>query len=471
MVLKRTKIVATLSPKCNSVETIRKFYQAGMNVARLNTAHLALDEAVAMIKNIREVSPEIGIMIDTKGPNIRVAELLEPLDVTAEQEILVSGENVPPGQGFKVSYNRFVDEVNPGMKIVIDDGEVELTVIAKRGNALVCRAVRDGRINNRKSVNVPNAELHTPALTAKDREYIDFAIKNDVDFIAHSFVRDRDDVMAVQSILDTAESPIRIIAKIENRQGVENLEEILDVAYGLMVARGDLGIEIPIEEVPLVQKKLIYECMRRHKPVITATQMLQSMIDNPRPTRAEVSDIANAVLDGSDAIMLSGETAQGDYPVESIEMMSRIAVETEQGGTGHFTHVDSELGDPRRPVRAFMVKSAIEAARKLPIKAIVCNTSSGETCNLCASYRGKAPIFALTYQAHIARRLSLSFGVYANVIEYYEYPRDLMKASMKFLVENNKINRNDEVVILSQLGLQNGSTDMCTILQAKDFGF
>ena len=206
MVLKRTKIVATLSPKCNSVETIRKFYQAGMNVARLNTAHLALDEAVVMIKNIREVSPEIGIMIDTKGPNIRVAELLEPLDVTAEQEILVSGENVPPGQGFKVSYNRFVDEVNPGMKIVIDDGEVELTVIAKRGNALVCRAVRDGRINNRKSVNVPNAELHTPALTAKDREYIDFAIKNDVDFIAHSFVRDRDDVMAVQSILDTAET-------------------------------------------------------------------------------------------------------------------------------------------------------------------------------------------------------------------------------------------------------------------------
>ncbi len=438
-----------------------------MDVARLNTAHMTLDEAAEVIANIRAVSENIGIMIDTKGPNIRSCGLGQPLELKTGDEIEVSGNPVEQGKGFQVNYARFPDEVSPGQQIIIDDGEMALEILSRKNRVLRCRALNDGKICDRKSVNVPNAVLRTPALTQRDREFIDFAIRNNVDFIAHSFVRDRDDVMAVQSLLDTADSPIKIIAKIENRQGVENLDSILDVAYGIMVARGDLGIEIPVEEVPQIQKKMIYECMRRHKPSITATQMLQSMISNPRPTRAEVSDVANAVLDGTDAVMLSGETAQGRYPLESIEMMSRIIRRTESSSRKLFTRVE-QVEDPADPIRSYVVKAAIDSAASLPVQAIVCNTGSGESCNLCAAYRGTAPIFAFSYKKHVVRQLSLSHGVYAGYLSFQESTHALMKMSVEQLIAEGKIHADDLLVLLAQLSSGHPGTDLCAIIRPAD---
>ncbi len=461
---KRTKIVATISSLNCSVELLRQLYDAGMNVARLNTAHMSLEDAAMVVHNIRQVSDQIGIMIDTKGPNIRTCNLAEPLDLKLAQTILVSGNPVPAGEGFQVNYSRFVAEVKIGQRIVVDDGVAELEIVGRNPEKLLCRVTRAGTVLDKKSVNVPDAELRTPALTRKDREFVDFAIANQLDFIAHSFVRDRDDVMALQSILDTHDSPISIIAKIENRQGVKNLSSILDVVAGVMVARGDLGIEIPLEEVPLIQKNIIYECMRRHKQVITATQMLQSMIHAPRPTRAEVSDIANAVLDGTDAVMLSGETAQGDYPVESVAMMSSIIRQTETSPENLFTRL-TRIDDENNPVRSCIVRSAMETSRTLPVRAVICNTSNGRSCNLCSAYRGKVPIFGLTYRPGVARRLSLTYGVQTDVMDYVENPHHLLKASLRHLLAKNMIKDDDLVVILGQFSPDSPSTDLYCIVR------
>ncbi|WP_176013576.1 pyruvate kinase [Victivallis sp. Marseille-Q1083] len=465
--MKRTKIVATISTMNCEVDFLRRLHAAGMDVARLNTAHMSLEDAALMVNNIRQVSDDIAIMIDTKGPNIRTCNLNDPLPVAKEAVVDVSSGTVAPGSGFQVNYNKFVDEIPAGSRIMIDDGEVELIVDRKVGRVLKCRALNDGTIRNHKSVNVPGVEMNMPALTARDREFIDFAIENKLDFIAHSFVRSRDDVMAVQSILDTSDSPIGIIAKIENRQGVNNLSSILDVAYGVMVARGDLGIEIPLEEIPLIQKHMIYECMRRRKPVITATQMLQSMENNPRPTRAEVSDVANAVFDGSDAVMLSGETAQGRYPVESVAMMTRILLETERTASKLFARID-EIEAPRDAVSAYLVKTALQSPSKLPIRAIICNTATGRSPRMCAAYRGSVPIYAFSYNPGVVRQLTLSYGVCPLHRDYQENFTDLVQVPVKRLLEDKKIDRDDLVVFLGRHSLTDQSSDFCSIVRPRE---
>lgn len=465
--MKRTKIVATISTMNCEVDFLRRLHAAGMDVARLNTAHMSLEDAALMVNNIRQVSDDIAIMIDTKGPNIRTCNLNDPLPVAKEAVVDVSSGTVAPGSGFQVNYNKFVDEIPAGSRIMIDDGEVELIVDRKVGRVLKCRALNDGTIRNHKSVNVPGVEMNMPALTARDREFIDFAIENKLDFIAHSFVRSRDDVMAVQSILDTSDSPIGIIAKIENRQGVNNLSSILDVAYGVMVARGDLGIEIPLEEIPLIQKHMIYECMRRRKPVITATQMLQSMENNPRPTRAEVSDVANAVFDGSDAVMLSGETAQGRYPVESVAMMTRILLETERTASKLFARID-EIEAPRDAVSAYLVKTALQSPSKLPIRAIICNTATGRSPRMCAAYRGSVPIYAFSYNPGVVRQLTLSYGVCPLHRDYQENFTDLVQVPVKRLLEDKKIDPDDLVVFLGRHSLTDQSSDFCSIVRPRE---
>ncbi len=465
--MKRTKIVATISTMNCEVDFLRRLHAAGMDVARLNTAHMSLEDAALMVNNIRQVSDDIAIMIDTKGPNIRTCNLNDPLPVAKEAVVDVSSSTVAPGSGFQVNYNKFVDEIPAGSRIMIDDGEVELIVDRKVGRVLKCRALNDGTIRNHKSVNVPGVEMNMPALTARDREFIDFAIENKLDFIAHSFVRSRDDVMAVQSILDTSDSPIGIIAKIENRQGVNNLSSILDVAYGVMVARGDLGIEIPLEEIPLIQKHMIYECMRRRKPVITATQMLQSMENNPRPTRAEVSDVANAVFDGSDAVMLSGETAQGRYPVESVAMMTRILLETERTASKLFARID-EIEAPRDAVSAYLVKTALQSPSKLPIRAIICNTATGRSPRMCAAYRGSVPIYAFSYNPGVVRQLTLSYGVCPLHRDYQENFTDLVQVPVKRLLEDKKIDPDDLVVFLGRHSLTDQSSDFCSIVRPRE---
>lgn len=447
MNLKRTKIVATISGNNCAIPFVRSLHEAGMDVARLNTAHISLAEAETAVANIRAVSDKIAIMVDTKGPEVRTFHLAEPLTVGAGDVITISSEPVTAGAGFQVSYANFCDEVKVGHQVLLNDGEMALVVREKQKKSLRCEVLNGGVIKNKKTVNVPEAEMNLPSLTKADREFIEFAIRHDIDFIAHSFVRNRDDVMAVQSLLDTDHSPIKIIAKIENRQGVRNLDSILDEAYGVMVARGDLGVEIPAEEVPLIQKKIIYECVRRRKPVITATQMLQGMMDSPRPTRAEVSDVANAVFDGTDAVMLSGETAQGKYPVEAVATMTRILRQAEGASGEHFTSVrEIECSDD--VVRAFFVKNAIDSVKHLPVKAILCSTDTGSAANLCAAHRGTVPVFALCHSRQVLRQLALSFGVYPLYSECREMGNALFLTTAKILLNEGKLAPDDLVALL-----------------------
>ncbi len=444
---KQTKIICTISGEKCEPEFIRSLVERGMNVARLNTAHISTAEADTIVANIRSVSNRIGILIDTKGPEVRTCEMEESLTLKKGDRVHIAAQHTPKN-GFKISHENFVDEVPVGSDILIDDGEIQLSVTDKTETELICTASHNGIIQNRKSVNVPGVQLNMPTLTEKDAAFIDWATHANVEFIAHSFVRNRDDVMAVQSILDMHKSPIKIIAKIENREGVDNLDSILDVAYSVMIARGDLGIEIPAEEVPIIQKKMIKTCIRRVKPVITATQMLHTMIDNPRPTRAEVSDVANAIYDGTDAVMLSGETAYGKYPEEAVQTMADIArnVEAQKRTLTHKLPVFQQSEDLMS--RNHLAKAAVSIAAALPAKAIITSTKSGDTAQICASYRGKTPIFALSESERTVRELSLSYGVHADQVDIPHTTDGLVKTCLGKLLNQNRIDTEDLVVFI-----------------------
>ncbi|MGE4490121.1 MAG: pyruvate kinase [Kiritimatiellales bacterium] len=447
MTSKQTKIICTLATNRCEPDFIRQLADAGMNVVRMNTAHMTPEEADGLLANIRSVSDRIGILIDTKGPEVRTRDLEHPLTVKTGDTVTISSEKTDE-LSFQVSYEHFTEEITKDALILIDDGDIGLQVTDREPGRLICTVLNDGVIKNKKSLNVPGAHLHLPSLTEKDEEFIDWAIRNDIDFIAHSFVRDQDDVLAIQKRLNLQNSPIKIIAKIENREGVENLESILNVAYGVMVARGDLGIEIPAEEVPGIQKQMIRTCIRRKKPVITATQMLHSMIENPRPTRAEVSDVANAILDGTDAIMLSGETAYGKFPLEAVQTMAAIAHTAEHQKEPLLTSLPVHEQRAAVMPRNHLAKAAVFAAAQLPVKAIITTTRSGETPRICASYRGCTPIFALSESMRTVRELSLSYGVYASKINMPQTTDELVKVSLNRLLAEKRIERNDLVVIM-----------------------
>ena len=332
MMLKKTKIVASISDLRCDVDFIRDLFNAGMNVVRMNTAHATREGFEKLISNVREVSNRIAILMDTKGPEVRTTKNAEETTgYKTGDRVKIVGD---PGQDtvrgcIYVSYPGFVKDLSVGAKILIDDGELELEVKEKDDEALYCEVCNDATLGSRKSVNVPGVRINLPSLTEKDRKNILYAIEKDIDFIAHSFVRNKQDVLDIREILNTYGSDIKIIAKIENQEGVDNIDEILDVADGIMVARGDLGIEVPQERIPGIQRILIRKCVMARKPVIVATQMLHTMIQNPRPTRAEVTDIANAIYYRTDALMLSGETAYGKYPVEAVKTMTKIAAQAE----------------------------------------------------------------------------------------------------------------------------------------------
>ncbi|MDC7227268.1 MAG: pyruvate kinase [Spirochaetales bacterium] len=449
---KQTKIVATISDRHCETEFINEMIARGVDVFRLNTAHQSISDSLKVIKNIRAISDFTGILIDTKGPEIRTADLENEIEVRTGDNVAFGsmGCNVSdmPG-GFKVipvSYKSIVHDVPEGSQILIDDGETSFRVTGKGENCLFAEAENDGFVKNRKSVNIPGVHLNLPALTEKDREFIKFAAENDVDFIAHSFVRSPEDIKEINEILASNDSNVKIIAKIENREGVDNAKKILEVCHGIMVARGDLGIEIPAEEVPAIQKRLIKYCVKRAKPVITATQMLQSMIENPRPTRAEVSDVANAVLDGTAALMLSGETAYGKYPLEAVSTMVKIAKASEDSRKGIWKH---GLSEKSGEVRKFLVQAAIEASEKLPIKAIIVHTYSGLTARLISSFRGKTPIYVRCHEQRIARELSLSYGLYPRVIKLPDTTDDLIATSVRPLLEKGVLQKDDMIVVLA----------------------
>ena len=407
--MKRTKIVATISDKRCEIGFLRELYEAGMNVVRLNTAHQTLDEAMKVVRNVRALSDQIALLIDTKGPEVRTCDIVVPVRVGKGEIIFMTGDRTLVAEKLiHVSYEHFVRDVQIGDKILVDDGDVELIVRDKKENCLELEASNPGEIKDKKSINVPGVNMHLESLSDKDRKFIQFAMDNKLDFIAHSFVRNKQDVMEIQQILDEQHSNIKIIAKIENQEGVNHIDEILDHVYGVMVARGDLAIEIDAEKIPLIQRYIVNKCIESKKPVIIATQMLHTMIDHPRPTRAEVSDIANAVFSGTDAIMLSGETAYGDYPLEAVKVMSRVAEANESilppDANRNLVRINNEI-------TAALARVAVRMTTMLPIKAIVVDTNSGRTARYLSAFRGGLPVYARCYDEHVMRELALSFGV------------------------------------------------------------
>ncbi|MBF0203136.1 MAG: pyruvate kinase [Desulfamplus sp.] len=484
--IKKTKIVATISDKNCAPEFLKQLHEAGMDVVRLNTAHQTHEDALKVIENVRKVSEKIAILVDTKGPEIRTCSMEAPLKMSYGDVVHIKGMSSGQSQDLAsqqsqnlscqqskesssrqsqdsalqhetvyVSYSEFVRDVPVGSAILIDDGSIALTVTDKNKDILVCRVDNNGLIDGKKSVNIPSVHVTLPALSEKDKGFIEFAADHDIDFIAHSFVRNKDDVIAVQDILDRKQSRAKIIAKIENSEGVENLDEILEHVYGIMIARGDLAVEIPAEKIPLVQKRIVRTCIEKRKPVIVATQMLHSMIKSPRPTRAEVSDVANACFDFVDALMLSGETANGAYPLESVKMMSKIAAEVESGR-------QSFLDVPyvhKNKVVAYLAKAAVKASMRLNTRAIIADSISGDTIRAIAAYRGDNPVYAQIYDKRVVRELALSYGVQADYVDIENSASELLRKSIAGLVRKKQFSPDSLVTVLAgHFGGQHGAS-------------
>jgi len=429
------------------VDFLKSLFDEGMNVVRLNTAHQSLEDALKVIRNVREVSERIALLLDTKGPEIRTTQVSEDIYLKQGESLVLRGDDgtSQPQGAFCVSYPDFVKDLEVGKRILIDDGELELLVIEKNDDHLVVSAQNEGVIKDRKSVNVPGVNINLPSLSDKDRAFIEFAIEQDLDFIAHSFVRKKEDVLEIQRILDAHNSDIKIIAKIENQEGVDNILEILDVVYGVMVARGDLAIEIPAERIPVIQRSIVNKCIERKKVVIIATQMLHTMIEHPRPTRAEVSDIANAIYNRTDAIMLSGETAYGQYPLEAVRVMTRVAQEVEKSLT---PDVDQSLVQIQNEITAVLARSAVKASIQLPVKAVVTDTLTGRTGRYLSAYRGTVPVYALCYSKRVMRELALSYGVEADYKELLASRDEYVKEAMLTLMGKGYFTNEDSVIIL-----------------------
>jgi pyruvate kinase len=443
--MRQTRIVATISDQRCDIPFIESLYKAGMNVARINTAHISKEGGINLIKNIKAVSPKIAIMIDTKGPEIRTAKTQKETTVAQGEEVIFScsEKNVTGLQNICVNYKNFVRDLNVGDNILIDDGDIKVIVQEKHTDYLLCRVENNGIIKNNKSINVPGIKIKLPSISEKDKEFIAFAVENDLDFIAHSFVRNRQDVKDVQKILDKYKSEIKIIAKIENLEGVNNITEILEEAYGIMVARGDLGIEIPAEQIPTVQRNLIRKAIQQKKPVIVATQMLHSMIDHPRPTRAEVSDVASAIYSRADAIMLSGETAYGKYPVEAVETMVKIAKEVEPDRDKRY---DVTIPPVNNEIPAYLAHSAIRASRELDNCMIVTSTTTGRTARYLAAYRSSIPVYAKCHSHRVVRELALSFGIFPSYLEIKKNKMQIQKAAVLSLIKENFLKADDLLI-------------------------
>ena len=445
---KRTKIVATISDRNCEPDFLKKLFEEGMDVVRINSAHASIEAALRIIKNVRIVSSGIAILLDTKGPEIRTTICDEPIQLRRGNKINITGNPAKKTsiEGIYVSYPKFSSDVPQGSLILIDDGEIELKALRKNGDTLECSIENDGVLGARKSVNIPGARINLPSLTEKDRTFIKMAAENGVDFIAHSFVRSRQDVLDVQAEIDKNNSQIKIIAKIENQEGVDNIDDILDHVYGVMVARGDLAIEVPYERIPSIQKMLINKCIINRKPVIVATQMLHSMITNPRPTRAEVSDIANAIYSQTDAIMLSGETANGKYPVEAVRTMTKVALEVERNKE---KFLDIPYINSTGEISAYLAKVAVKTAFRIGARGIIADTAMGRTIRDMAAYRGINLILAQCYSERTMRELALSYGIYAGYQEGKKSVDDFIHNALKNLLGAHNLKGDDIVVVLA----------------------
>ncbi|NPV89454.1 MAG: pyruvate kinase [Firmicutes bacterium] len=472
--MRRTKIVCTIGPASESVEVLERLMQEGMNVARLNFSHGSHPEHLARVEAIRKAARNTGIrtaiMLDTKGPEIRTGVLkAETITLEEGKQITLTTEEIAGDSNrLSVSYQGLPQDVQPGNMILIADGLIGLEVISVRGTEIICEVVNGGEIGSRKNLNVPGASIRLPAVTEKDIADINFAIDHQLDFIAASFVRKASDVLEIRKLLEDRDSDIHIIAKIENQEGVDNLSEIIQVSDGVMVARGDLGVEIPTEEVPLVQKVIIRACNQVGKPVVTATQMLESMIRNPRPTRAEASDVANAIFDGSDAIMLSGETAAGRYPVETVRTMARIARRAEMAL--NYREILKEKVIAAQPTITDAISHATcTTAMDLGASAIITATSSGSTARIVSKYRPGSPIIGVTTQERVANKLCLVWGVMPLLAKPTQGTDMMIEEAINGSVDAGLIRTGDLVVLTAgvPIGVP-GSTNLIKVHVVAD---
>lgn len=467
--MKQTKIVCSISDRRCDVDFIRGLFNAGMNVVRMNTAHATPDGIRSIIRNTRAVSPHIGILIDTKGPEVRTTDVESPIEYKTGDVVRIFGrpEMNTTHDIINVSFPDFAKDVKVGDIILFDDGAIGMKVMGIEGPAVYVEVQNDGVLGAHKSVNVPGEHIDLPALTEKDKRNINLAIEEDIDFIAHSFVRSADDVHAVQKILDERHSDIKIISKIENQEGVDNIDEIINASYGIMVARGDLGIEVPVEKIPGIQRMIIRKCVERHKPVIVATQMLHTMITNPRPTRAEVTDIANAIYSNTDALMLSGETASGKYPLEAVKTMAAVAEQAENDRNSFDAMYNVPLNE-HCSQREFLSHSAIESTRLLGIAGIITASKSGYTARCLATYRGPKPILAICYNDKLQRWLNLSYGVIAVRQKEKASSGEIFNAALRMLRQKGYVTNEDKVAYLS--GALDSLGDGTTLLELIKVG-
>jgi len=463
----KTKIICTLGPACEDKDIINQMIKAGMNIARINLSHGDHEEHGRRIKALREACAElnatVALLMDTKGPEIRLGTFYggKVFLKKGQEFVLTSTPMIGNEREVYVNFDKIAEIVKPGDKILLSDGLIELCVNEIRGNRVICAVLNGGELKDKQGVNIPNKSLPLPALTQKDLEDILFAIKVDADFIAASFVRKADDVLEIRRVLkENGGDAIHIIAKIENQEGLQNVDEIIDVADGIMIARGDLGVEIPVQDVPIVQKQIIAKCNAVGKPVITATQMLDSMIRNPRPTRAEATDVANAIFDGTDAIMLSGETAAGQYPVEAVTMMASIAREADKAALNNVWQ------------RQITVKSITEAishatysiASELNAKAIITATKSGYTARAVAKFRPKAPIIAAAHDDKVIRTLQLIRGVTPLKVNRTSSTDEMFHEALKGAVSSGMVKSGDLVIITAGVPVDvTGTTNLIRV--------
>ncbi|MDR6226622.1 pyruvate kinase [Desmospora profundinema] len=467
--MRKTKIVCTIGPASEDRDTLKNLIKAGMNVARLNFSHGDHAEHLRRIERIREVEAEldsrVALLLDTRGPEIRTGELaVDEVELETGADFTLTTEPME-GDASKVSvsYPGLVEDVKPGSVILVDDGLISLEVKEVAGSDIHCRILNGGPLKSRKGVNVPGVSVNLPGITEKDAADIRFGIEHQVDFIAASFVRKPEDVLEIRKILEEYDADIHIISKIENQEGVDNLQSILEVSDGLMVARGDLGVEIPAEEVPIVQKEMIRLCNRLGKPVITATQMLDSMQRNPRPTRAEASDVANAIFDGTDAIMLSGETASGRYPVEAVQTMDRIASRAES--SLKYTDIFRErIEETDVSIPDSISQAVVHTTWTLKSSAIITSTESGRTARMVSKYRPQAPIVAVTVHDSVLRKLCLVWGVYPVLGTQVTTTDEMLQSAIAASLKSSYVRHGDSVVITAGVPVgQSGTTNILKV--------
>ena len=471
--IRKTKIVATIGPACDSPEMLKSMISEGMNVARLNLSHGRHDEHKEKIKRLRVAASQLGrniaIMIDTRGIEIRTGQ------IDGDSVELKPGENFNlhteehPGDitGVSVTYHKLYEEVRQGIPILLDDGAIELEVTRVSEGLIECRVIHGGRLGNSKSVNLPETKLALSAVSPENRDDIvkelSFAAENDVDYIAASFIQSADDIHKMREILNEREVHIPIIAKIENRAGVANMEEIIEAADGIMVARGDLGVELPLADVPSTQKQMIRTTVSNGKPVITATQMLASMEHNPKPTRAEASDVANAILDGTSAVMLSGETAVGEYPLEAVRTLATIAMRAE-ASLKEYGYLQKIKPHPANVVTESIGQASVGMAANLKAAAIICLTETGFTSRLISKYRPDCPILAITSSQMVARKLSMNWGVIALLYQGEHSDDARIDFAVSCIKQMAYADNGDTVIITAGHHQQAGGTDLIRVV-------